>query len=147
MQSLWIGQLFLPGSNFLQFLSGLASSPYLDQNSCNLSLWIGQLSIPASNFLDWPALLTWIKLPSISLWIGQLSIPRSNFLQFLSGLASSFYLDQTSCNLSVNWPVLHTWIKLLAISLSGLASSSYLDQTSCNLSLWIGQLSIPGSNF
>ncbi len=104
----------------MQSLAGLASSPY-QQTFCNLSL-------------DLPALFIWIKLlQSISrlassFYLDQTSCNHSGLASYFY-LASSPYLDQTSCNLSLDCPALHTWIKLLAIS------------------LWIGQLSIPGSNF
>ncbi len=133
--SLWIGQLYLPGSNFLQSFSGLASSPYQYQTSWNLSLDLPDLHAyldqTSGNLTrDWPALSTWINFVAISLWIGQFSIPGSNFLQSFSGLASSPYQDQTSWNLSLDLPVLLTWIKFL------------------EMSLWMGQLlSLPRSNF
>jgi hypothetical protein len=81
----------------LQSLSGLANSFYLDKLLA-ISLWIGQLSTPGSNYLknislDLPALFIWIKLLAISLWISQRFLSGLNFLQYLSGFASSFYLD------------------------------------------------------
>jgi hypothetical protein len=64
----------------------------------------------------------------------------------LSGFASSTYLDQTSCILSLDWLALHIKIKL-SWNLSLDYPTLFVWIKLLAISLWIGQLSIPGLNF